>query len=144
MTPQEDKIAIYLADETKLYQDWYQQLFLAHDHADSEAIAKMPSVAEIKAMATQWWQHLYAKNRTVVRKLFCKTPLRNGESACLWWKRIQNFSHESRDLIIAIMVDLALAPILHPSHIEVAVTVMVTNHFLDVVCEGEDCAGPQE
>ncbi len=144
LTEQTQRINNYLNDETKLYQDWYQQIFPPSDNADSEAIAKMPSVAELKTMAKQWWQRLYGKNKTVVRKLFCKTPLRNGETACVWWKRIRDVSHESRDLIIAIMVDLALAPIIHPSHVEVSVTVMVTNHFLDMVCEGEECAGPPE
>ncbi|GEM_PF-1356106 len=138
MTSQE-QIAVYLADETKLYQDWYQQVIRSDEDATSQPIATMPSVAELKAMAKEWWQRLYAKNQTVMRKWFCKTPLRHGETACVWWKRIRDISHESRDLIIAIMVDLALAPIIHPSHLEVSVTVIVTNHFLDMVCEGEEC-----
>jgi len=140
MTSQE-QIAVYLADETKLYQEWYQQVIRPDEDATSQPIATMPSLGEIKAMAKAWWQRLYAKNKTVMRKLFCKTPLRNGETACVWWKRIRDISHESRDLIVAIMVDLALAPLIHPSHLEVSVTVIVTNHFLDLVCEGEECGG---
>jgi len=140
MTSQE-QIAVYLADETKLYQDWYQQVIRSDEDATLQPIATMPSLGEIKAMAKDWWQRLYAKNKTVMRKLFCKTPLRNGETACVWWKRIRDLSHESRDLIIATMVDLALAPLIHPSHLEVSVTVIVTNHFLDMVCEGEECGG---
>jgi len=138
MTSQE-QIAVYLVDETKLYQDWYQQVIRSDEDATLQPIATMPSLGEIKAMAKDWWQRLYAKNKTVMRKLFCNTPLRNGETACVWWKRIRDISHESRDLIIAMMVDLALAPLIHPSHLEVSVTVIVTNHFLDMVCEGEEC-----
>jgi len=106
-----------------------------------QPIAIFPSKEEIKALASRWWQQLYGKNKIVMRKLFCKTPLRNGETACVWWKRIRESSHESRDLIIAIIVDLALSPLIHPSHIEVSITVIVANHFLDMVCEDEDCGG---
>lgn len=136
---QAQRINDYLNDETKLYQDWYQQILNPDADPTQHPIAKMPSLEDIKAQTKDWWQRLYGKNKQVMRKLLCQTPLSNGQTACLWWKRIREFSHESRDLIIAIVVDLALAPLIHPSHLEVAVTVMVSNHFLDMVCEEEDC-----
>lgn len=135
----EDKITTYLADETKLYQDWYQLLINNSQESELQPIGFFPSLEELKAMVQKWWLQLCEKNRVLVKTLFCKTPLRSGETACIWWKRIREFSHESRDLIIAIIVDLALARLFHPSHIEVAVTVIVTNHLLDILCEDEDC-----
>lgn len=141
MTTQTQLIDTYLNDETQLYQAFYQQVIQPSGDATLQPIVTVPSKEEIKAKAKQWWQRLYSKNKTTVQKLFCKTPLRSGETACLWWKRIRGSSHESRDLIIAIMVDLALSPLIHPSHIEVSVTVIVVNHFLDMVCEGDDCDG---
>ncbi len=135
----EDKITTYLADETKLYQDWYQLVINNNQDSELQPIGFFPSSEELKAMVQKWWLQLYDKNRVLVKTLFCKTPLRNGETACTWWKRIREFSHESRDLIIAITVDLALAHLFHPSHIEVAVTMIVINHQLDILCEDEDC-----
>lgn len=120
----------YLNDETKLYQAFYQQVIHSSSDTTLQPIATFPSIEEIKAIAEQWWQQL----KEPLRKPFCEIPLTNGLTVCSNWQLIKEYPHEWREFIIAITVDLTLAPIIHLPHTIVAVTVIVTGRFLDEIC----------
>jgi len=140
MTTQAALIDSYLHDETRLLHDWYQQVQL-HQHPDLEPIATFPTLEELQAMAKVWWQHLYSKNKQFFEDAFCKQPLLTGESACVWWQRIRKESKLYQDLIVAIVDELLLSPLLETRHLAVTVTLIVSSHFLDRICEGLNCDG---
>jgi hypothetical protein len=130
MITQEQLINDYLNNETQLYQAFYQQVIQSGGETALQPIATFPSKEEIKAIIQQWWQQL----KEPLRKPFCEIPLTNGLTVCSHWQLIKECPHEWREFIIAITVDLTLAPIIHLPHTLVAVTVIVTGRFLDEIC----------
>ncbi len=137
MTPQNELIELYLNDETKLLQDWYQQIQL-RQHPDLEPIAVFPTLEELRAMAQQWLQTVYRKHHAVFQKELCR-KLVSGETACAWWRRIRRESQLSHDLIVAMLDESVLSPLFGTQHFTVTVTLIVTSHFLDRVCEEAHC-----
>ena len=137
MTTQNELIELYLNDETKLLQDWYQQQQL-QQHPDLEPIAIFPTVEELQGMARQWLQTLYRKHRLLLQKVFCQ-KLHTGESVCAWWRRIRQKSEFYQDLIIAIAEELSLSRLLETRYVVVTATLVVMSHFLDSVCEEMNC-----
>jgi len=139
MTTQAALIDSYLNDETTLLHDWYQHIEL-RQHPDLEPIATFPTLEELWEMAKAWLQRLYSKNKQFFENAFCKQPLLNGESACAWWQRIRE-DRLYQDLIIAIVDDRLLSPLLETQHLTITVTLIVSSHFLDRICEGLNCDG---
>ncbi len=137
MTTQNELIELYLNDETKLLQDWYQQQQL-QQHPDLEPIAIFPTSEELQGMARQWLQTLYRKHRPLLQKIFCQ-KLHTGESACAWWRRVRQKSAFYQDLIIAIAEELRLSRLLETRYVVVTATLVVISHFLDSVCAEVDC-----
>ena len=137
MTTQNELIELYLNDETKLLQDWYQQQQL-QQHRDLEPIAIFPTLEELRAMARQWLQTLYRKHQAVFQKELC-CKLISGESACAWWRRVRRETQLHHDLIIALVDEKVLSPLLGTQHLAVTMTLIVTSHFLDRICEGLNC-----
>ncbi|MEK7991592.1 MAG: hypothetical protein VSS52_011350 [Thiotrichaceae bacterium] len=135
MTTQAQLVDIYLHDETQLLQDWYQQTQVSQD-SDLEPIAVFPSFEELKEMVIRWWQQLYQHNKDFFQKALCEKRLSNGKSACEWWQQIRGESGLLQDLIMALVDEKILSPLLATKQLAVAMTLIVTTHFLDNVCEG--------
>lgn len=139
MTTQNELIELYLNDEIKLLQDWYQHIQL-HQHPDLEPITIFPTLEELRAMVQQWLQTLYRKHHAVFQKELCR-KLVSGESACAWWRRVRQETQLHHDLIVALVDEKVLSPLLRTQHLAVTVTLIVTSHFLDRICEGLNCDG---
>lgn len=137
MTTQNELIELYLNDETKLLQDWYQQQQL-QQHPDLEPIGIFPTVEELQGMAQQWLQTLYRKHHAVFQKELCR-KLVSGESACAWWRRVRGQPSLYQELILAIVGERVLSPLLEDWSLPATLTLIVTSHFLDRVCEGLNC-----
>jgi hypothetical protein len=55
MTPEtEAKINEYLADETKLYQDWYLGLSQTEDSQYTQEVGVLPKLSELQKMCENW------------------------------------------------------------------------------------------
>ncbi|OUD14457.1 hypothetical protein TPSD3_09130 [Thioflexithrix psekupsensis] len=134
----EQLIAAYFADESKLYQDFYRKVVLKEEWDEARPIGKLPSLEEMKAMATQWLKNL--RKQDEVRDFFCKVKLsrlKGGETACSYWKKTRGVPHAQQELAIAIFADIFVVPVLHPTHTTVVVSALVLMHTLDFLCQ--DC-----
>jgi len=122
MTPEiETKINKYLADETKLYQDWYTGLTQTEDAQYTKEVGVIPKLPALKKMFEGWID----QQTPVLKAKFC-------ESYCQ--KRQQLQDQETR--LIAMVADIltftfAGIPI---NSIAVAV-ILVTTKRLDHFCE---------
>ncbi|MCV6637657.1 hypothetical protein [Candidatus Albibeggiatoa sp. nov. NOAA] len=135
MTAQAELVSNYLENETILLQDWYQQTQISQD-PDLEPIATFPSFEELKKMAIRWWQQLYKRHIDFFHNALCKKKLLNGKTACEWWQQIREESSLIQDFIIVLIDERVFSPLLPTKQFAVAVTLIVTTHFLDHVCEG--------
>lgn len=124
---QEQLIAEYLTNETKLYHDW----LVAVSQPQSREVTTLPvgikdSVAELKERVKNWFE----ANRKILKEILCK------QGVCERWQTVRNVEHfhVKQDIVVALTVDIALAPLFHPCHTLVVVTVLVVNGYLDILC----------
>ncbi len=114
----------YLADNDKLYQDWYQGLSSPTTETSTVQYARLPSVAAIKSSFQQWFE----ENEVWLRQKICVE----------WdYPRKRQESQTSEMLVIALTADglTALLPI--PVAATLAtVTILVVENRLDVLCAG--------
>lgn len=139
MTEQERLISAYLKDEAKLYQDWYQTL---SPEADStmRQVAKMPSLAELKAMAQNWSRQWYEKNRQALKKALSSIP-ELARTVCEKWKRVRAFDDFAEWQLLITHVATAIAEggvHYDQTYLYLMATVLVFNGLLDWVCEDKD------
>lgn len=57
-TSTDDLINLYLADETKLYQDWYASIQPLPTDPDTTQFGINESLEELKQRFIRWWQHM--------------------------------------------------------------------------------------
>ncbi|OQW93517.1 MAG: hypothetical protein BWK79_10720 [Beggiatoa sp. IS2] len=123
---QEQQIAEYLVNEMKLYQDWLMAISQPHSEVTTIPVGIKDSLAELKQRVKSWFE----ANRNALRDILCERHV------CERWQKlrsVKNF-HIKQDVIVALIVDVTIAPLLHPHHTVVVVTVLAVNGYLDKLC----------
>ncbi|OQW86863.1 MAG: hypothetical protein BWK78_09540 [Thiotrichaceae bacterium IS1] len=140
LNTQEQQIATYLADESKMYQDWYRAINDGNLDVHTKDFGIPESLTELKAKAKVWLKEHWNFLKQSLCK-YRKQPL--AETVCEKWERLcQEGGHTKVHLIAAVMADVALTPLIHPSHTLVVSTVLVAEGCLDLLCGGE-CKGEE-
>lgn len=122
MTPEiETKINKYLADETKLYQDWYTGLTQTEDTQYTKEVGVIPKLPELKKMCEGWID----QQTPVLKAKFC-------DSYCQ--KRQQLLNQETR-LIAAVTDILTVTFAGFPINSIAVAVILVTTKHLDHLCE---------
>jgi hypothetical protein len=113
----------YLANPTKAYQEGYQAIIHQEEEAYTVPRSKLPSIESIKQQFNLWFDD----HRPFLRERICEV-----------WQRLQLSPSPQGDdpspLIVALATDVVLAPLVHPKHNIVVITLLVTNGYLDKLC----------
>ena len=125
-TSPHDLINVYLADETKLYQDWYASIQPRPADPDTTQFAIDESLEKLKQRFIKWWQDSIEKDSQRLQLL--------KEQLCKKWLALKN--HESAPVLIALVSD-ALAtlnlPYL-PNPLPAATILVTSDIFLTHLC----------
>jgi len=118
---QHDLIEMYLADETKLYQDWFQ---IHNPTTDTETIefAELPSLVALKKRFGAWFE----TQERALRKTICDE----------WDYRCQRKTFENRiALITAIAIDcLVVTYGFSTANTLTIATILVVDGYLERLC----------
>ena len=122
MTPEiETQINTYLADEAKLYQDWYTSLTQTQDAQYTQEVAVMPKLQVLKEMWEGWIQQ--------------KTPILK-EKLCPWYcQKRQQYQNQETWLIAAVADILTVMFSGLPMNSMAAAVILVTTKRLDTLCD---------
>ncbi len=137
------QIEEYLSDEAKLYQDWYLGISPPKTDSDTKFVAVKPSLESMKKRFDAWFK----QNCGFIKDAFCKPAnSKSVQTCCEKWKkwREKKTFHTRQHLIVAIVTDIALSPLVHPSHTVVTVTLLFANGYLDLLCIDCDKECPEE
>ena len=125
-TSTDELINLYLADETKLYQDWYASIQPLPPDPDTTRFGINESLAELKQRFIQWWQHSVETDSQRLQLL--------KDKLCKKWLALKG--HESAPVLIALVSD-ALAtlnlPYL-PNPLPAATILVTSDIFLTHLC----------
>jgi len=129
---QEQLVAHYLADETRLYQEWFKTSNQLETKTSTQPIANLPSLSVLKERFAVW----FAENESRLRAILCQ-PNAQGESRCQKWRKLRDYAdfHEKQHLTIAISVDI-MALFIHPSHGLIVAVILYAGRYLDKLCDG--------
>ncbi|RKZ53057.1 MAG: hypothetical protein DRR16_16425 [Candidatus Parabeggiatoa sp. nov. 3] len=119
---QQTLIDTYLADDTKLYEDWYHAFYAPENDTDTLAFAPSFSVETFKKRFNQWFE----KRRNLLQHKICEE-----------WEYPQKKSvfENKQAMIIAISVDcLAVALSLPTTNVITVATILVVDGYLDKLC----------
>jgi len=119
---QQTLIDTYLADDTKLYEDWYHAFYAPENDTDTVAFAPSFSVETFKKRFNQWFE----KRRNLLQHKICEE-----------WEYPQKKSvfENKQAMIIAISVDcLAVALSLPTTNVITVATILVVDGYLDKLC----------
>jgi len=121
----EKTVEAYLADETKLYQDWYRSVSPIEDDPDTILFAESPSQESLKQRFRRWFD----ANKAELR-----------EGICVKWnypEKRENFK-DKKLLIIAILVDVLAGFLFLPStNTMTMIVILVSDGYLDKLCKEE-------
>ena len=114
-------VTSYLADETKLYQDWFQTMN-AQNEQDIVEFAEFPSLESLKKRFEDWFQ----SQQHLLKQKICQE----------WGYREKKKTFEDREaLIIAISVDCLVVIFGIPTtNILTIGTILVINGYLERLC----------
>jgi hypothetical protein len=119
---QQALIETYLADETKLYQDWYQAFYPPEGDTDTMPFGSSFSLEMLKKRFQQWFE----KQQEILQRKICQE-----------WeypKKKAQFKNKEA-LIIAISVDcLAIMLSLPTTNLLTVATILVADGYLDKLC----------
>ena len=118
----DDLINVYLADETKLYQDWYASVQPQSADPDTTRFGINDSLEELKQRFMAWWRHSIETDSQRLQ-LF-------KDKVCKKWLELKD--HERVHVLIAIVLD-GLASLHLPHSVPVA-TILVTTGYLSHFC----------
>jgi len=121
-TQAEQDISKYLADETQLYQDWYQTFYALEHDADTKPFAPSFSLATLKKRFNQWFE----ERREMLREQICQK-----------WEYSSKKSQfkNQQDIIIALSIDcLAIALSLPTTNVVTIATILVVDGHLEKLC----------
>jgi len=122
-TSPHDLINVYLADETKLYQDWYASIQPRPADPDTTPFGINESLEELKQRFVKWWQDSIEKDSQRLQLL--------KETLCQKWLALKD--HESAPILIALVSD-TLATSDLPHSIPVATILVTSGIFLTQLC----------
>jgi len=109
-----------LADDTKLYEDWYHAFYAPDSDTETVAFAPSFSLETFKKRFNQWFE----KRRNLLRHKICEE-----------WGYPQKKSVFENAMIIAISVDcLAVALSLPTTNVITVGTILVVDGYLDKLC----------
>jgi len=125
-TSTDDLINLYLADETKLYQDWYASVQPQSADPDTTQFGINESLEELKQRFIAWWRRIVETDSQRLQLL--------KETLCQKWLALKE--HESAPILIALVSD-ALAtlnlPYL-PNPLPAATILVTSDIFLTHLC----------
>jgi len=122
-TSPHDLINVYLADETKLYQDWYASIQPRPADPDTTPFGINESLEELKQRFVKWWQDSIEKDSQRLQLL--------KETLCQKWLALKD--HESAPILIALVSD-TLATSDLPHSLPVATILVTSGIFLTQLC----------
>lgn len=122
-TATHDLINLYLADETKLYQDWYASIQPRPADPDTTRFGINESLEELKQRFVKWWQESIEKDSQRLQLL--------KDTLCKKWLALKD--HESAPILIAIVSD-ALTNSDLPHSLPVATILVTSGIFLTQLC----------
>jgi len=118
----DDLINLYLADETKLYQDWYASVQPQSADPDTTQFGINESLEELKQRFIKWWQDSIETDSQRLQLL--------KDKLCKKWLELKD--HEKVHVLIALVLD-SLASLHLPHSVPVA-TILVTTGYLSHFC----------
>ena len=122
---QQALIKVYLSDETKLYQDWYQGLNPVKGDPSTVKFASLPSVDAVKQRFEKWVE----KHQGWFKQKICVD----------WgYSRKHEEFQTTEMLIIALTADGLTAALPIPTATLAAMTILVMERHLDKMCT--ECA----
>lgn len=131
---QEQRIAEYLADEEKLYQDWFIAVSQPQSRETTIPVGVRDSLTELKQRAKTWFQ----QNQNILKGIVCQRRSDTDQKTlCERWRAVRQVEHfhVKQEIIVALTVDITLAPLFHPYHTVVVITVLAVNRYLDILCQ---------
>jgi len=125
-TSPHDLINVYLADETKLYQDWYASIQPRPADPDTTPFGMNESLEELKQRFIAWWRHSIEVDSQ--RLLLLK------EQLCKKWLVLKK--HESASVLIKLVSDILAKLNLPfvPDPLPVATILVISDIFLTDLC----------
>jgi hypothetical protein len=119
---QQTLIDSYLFDETKRYQDWYQEFYAPEGDTDTVAFAPSFSLETFKKRFNQWFE----KRREMLQHKICEE----------WEYPKKKSAFENKEaIIVAISIDcLAVALSLPTTNVITVGTILVVDGYLDKLC----------
>ena len=125
-TSTDDLINVYLADETKLYQDWYASVQPQSADPDTTQFGIKESLDELKQRFIQWLQNSIEKDSQRLQLL--------KDQLCKKWLVLKK--HESASVLVQLVSDiltkLKLPFLLNP--LPVATILVLSDVFLTDLC----------
>ena len=113
-------IELYLADEAKLYQDWYTALTQTEGTEYTQKVAVIPPLAELKKLCFNWIEQQQAS---------LKTPF------CEKYAQIRKQFQNQETLLIAGVADsLSVVFTGMPINLLAVATILVSKKHLDQIC----------
>ena len=127
------QITTYLAEENKLYQDWWNELNPPLEGV--EQVSLKENIEEYQRRFSNWFQQWYEENRLPFKKACCEIKI-HGKTICERWLEIrkEHDFHKKQDLTVSLIVDLIISAITHLPHTPVSITIIILNGYLDKIC----------
>ena len=125
-TSTDDLINVYLADETKLYQDWYASVQPQSADPDTTPFGIKESLDELKQRFIQWLQNSIEKDSQRLQLL--------KDQLCKKWLVLKE--HESASVLVKLVSDVLVKlklPYL-PNPLPVAAILVLSDVFLTDLC----------
>lgn len=117
----ESQINAYLADESRLYQDWYKGLTQAEDSQYTKEVGVMPKLPALKEMCEGW--------------LNKQTPILKEKLCPPYCQKRQEYQ-EQETLLIAALADILTVTLTGiPINSMAVAAILVTTKRLDKLCE---------
>ncbi len=118
---QQALIETYLADETKLYQDWYSGLTQTEDNQYTQKVGSIiPPVDELKKMCLNW---IKQQQETL-----------KSESCGKYCQIRQQFQNQETLLIAGVADGLSVVFVGIPINVIAVATILVSEKHLDKIC----------
>jgi len=111
----------YLADETKRYQAWYTELTQSGDSQYTTPVSVLPELSELKQLFETWIKQKESMIASKVCETYCMKKHELNDKKTL--------------LIAAIADSLSFAFTGIPINVIAVVTILVTENYLDRICE---------
>ncbi len=115
------KINEYLADETKLYQDWYTGLTQTEDSQYTKEVGVIPKLPELKKMCEGWIKQ--------------QTPILKEKLCPPHCQKRQEYQEQETWLIAAVADILTITFTGMPMNCVAVSVILVTTKRLDRFCE---------